>query len=286
MEFLLQEPQYTLEEIILGQDVKEQIQDFLSFYDNRELLFNRWGLEKRYKNRHNLCINLYGESGTGKTMTAHALVHAIKKKILQVNYAEIESKYVGDTSKNLQRMFDFAKEQDAVILFDEADALLSRRVTDMCNATDVSVNQTRSVLLTILENYDGIVIFTTNFISNYDVAFMRRIQFHIKFSLPDKSTRIKLWKYYLETELPNTVNINELTENYENISGADISNAVFNAAIMTMRKSEQRMSHENLEDALKRIIQSKKAHMAQEIKITRREVSESYVQKQIGGKKQ
>lgn len=283
IEFFLQEPQYTLQDVVLKKETTEQIQDFLSFYHNRKLLFDNWGLEKRYKNRKNLCINLYGESGTGKTMTAHALAGMMKKKLLQVNYADIESKYVGDTSKNLQKMFAFAGEQDVIILFDEADALLSKRVTDMSNATDVSVNQTRSVLLTLLENYEGIVIFTTNFISNYDVAFMRRIQFHIKFSLPDENLRVKLWRFYLDISLPNTVNVEELAQKYENISAADIANAVFNAAVITARKSEAVMSHKNLEEALKRIIKSKEAH-SQEIKVFRREVSEAYVNQQMGGK--
>lgn len=123
--------------------------------------------------------------------------------MLRVNYAEIESKYVGETSKNLERMFTVARLNHSIILFDEADALLSRRVTDMTSATDVSVNQTRSVLLTLLDGYDGMVIFTTNFISNYDPAFMRRIPFHIKFELPNEAQRIALLQHYLTGTIPN-----------------------------------------------------------------------------------
>ncbi|MCD8176664.1 MAG: ATP-binding protein [Tannerellaceae bacterium] len=281
--FVLQHPRYSFEDIILTYAVKEQFEDFVSFYQNRSLLFDEWGLRKRYKDRNNLCLNFYGDSGSGKTVTAHALINLLGKEILQVNYADIESKYVGETSKNLQELFRFARENDAVILFDEADALLSRRVTDMSSATDVSVNQTRSVLLTLLDTHDGIVIFTTNFISNYDVAFMRRIQYHIRFELPDCEQRRKLWEFYLDTDLPHNVNTEELAEKYEGISGADISNAVFQAAITTARKAETVMSQDNLEQAVRQIMESKLAH-APQIKVTKREISEEYVREQTGGK--
>lgn len=118
-------------------------------------------------------------------MAAHAIAHELNKPLIAVNYAEIESKYVGETSKNITALFNTAKEQDAIIFFDEADAMLSRRVTNMSHATDVSVNQTRSVLLTLMNDHEGLIIFTTNFVSNYDPAFMRRILSHILFDLPN-----------------------------------------------------------------------------------------------------
>ncbi|MCD8096863.1 MAG: ATP-binding protein [Lachnospiraceae bacterium] len=281
--FVLLHPRYSFDDIVLTHVVKEQLKDFISFYKNRGLLFNEWGLSKRYKDRNNLCLNFYGDSGSGKTMTAHALINFLGKEVLQVNYADIESKYVGETSKNLQELFRFASENGAVILLDEADALLSRRVTDMSSATDVSVNQTRSVLLTLLDMYDGIVIFTTNFISNYDAAFMRRIQHHIHFELPNCEQREELWKFYLDTGVPHRVNMKELAEKYEGISGAYISYAVFQAAITTARKAETVMSQDNLEHAVRQIMESKRAHDPQ-IKVTKREVPEEYVREQTGGK--
>ena len=89
-----------------------------------------------------------------------------------------------------------------MIFFDEADALLSKRVTNMTSATDVSVNQTRSVLLTLLNDYRGVIIFATNFISNFDSAFMRRIRHHIEFHLPGKEMREKLWRFYITSKMP------------------------------------------------------------------------------------
>lgn len=147
-------------------------------------------------------MNLYGPPGTGKTMAAHAITSALEKQMICVDYAEIESKYVGETSKNLSRLFQTAKEQDAVIFFDEADALLSKRVTNMTSATDVSVNQTRSVLLNLLNQYQGVILFATNFIQNFDAAFLRRIKYHIPFHLPDEAMRERLWRMYIPEKCP------------------------------------------------------------------------------------
>ena len=281
--FNLVKPKYTFKDIVLNPSIQEQLEDFLAFYSNRSLLFGEWGLQKRYNDRKNLCLNLYGESGTGKTMVAHAIADSLGKKLLQVNYADIESKYVGETSKNLQKLFYFGREKEAIILFDEADALLSRRVTDMRNATDVSVNQTRSVLLTLLDNYNNIVIFTTNFISNYDTAFMRRIQYHIRFLLPTLEQRVGLWKFYLEIDLPNRVNVMDMAEKYEGVTGADIATAVFQATVSTARKKGSLLIQSDLEKAIEKIIESKQENTAP-IKIAKREVSEEYVKEQLGGK--
>ena len=166
IQFLLSDPSYTFDDMVLPSELKCEIQDALAIFEYREQLFDTWNLSTVIKKPTNLCLNMYGEPGTGKTMAANAIASQLGLKLLRVNYADIESKYVGETSKNLERLFAVAKEKNAIILFDEADALLSRRVTDMSSATDVSVNQTRSVLLTLLDNYDGMVIFTTNFISN------------------------------------------------------------------------------------------------------------------------
>lgn len=281
--FNLVKPKYTFKDIVLNPSIQEQLEDFLAFYSNRSLLFGKWGLQKRYNDRKNLCLNLYGESGTGKTMVAHAIADSLGKKLLQVNYADIESKYVGETSKNLQKLFCFGREKEAIILFDEADALLSRRVTDMRNATDVSVNQTRSVLLTLLDNYNNIIIFTTNFISNYDTAFMRRIQYHIRFLLPTLEQRVELWKFYLEIDLPNKVNVMDMAEKYEGVTGADIATAVFQATVSTARKKASLLIQSDLEKAIEKIIESKQENTVP-IKIAKREVSEEYVKEQLGGK--
>lgn len=281
--FIEESPRYSLDEIILSHEVYEQINTIVKSKIHWNKVFNEWGLNEVMKDKKNLFVNLYGESGTGKSMTAHAIANELNQKILAVNYADIESKYVGETSKNLVKLFDYASQNNCIIFFDEADALLSKRVTNMSSANDVSVNQTRSVLLTQLNHYSGMVIFATNFISNYDSAFMRRIQFHVRFDLPNEELRLKLWKKYVPVKMPNHLDFEKISHDYESISGSDISTAVLKAALKTANNEEEVIPHEYFSEAVESIIASKKANKGNsEITITQREVSEDYVMQKLG----
>jgi len=279
-DYELVEPQYRFEQIILSEKIKNELDSILSFYGNEEKIFYEWGLEEVFPDRKNLVINLYGESGTGKTMTAHALADALGKKLVIIDYSAIESKYVGETSKNLVNVFQYAKDNNAVLFFDEADALLSKRVTDMRSSTDISVNQTKSVLLGLLNNYSEMVIFTTNFISNYDTAFMRRIQFHIKYELPNQEQRKAIWRKYIPKRLPTSIDIEAVSEKYDNISGSDIANAVFKAVVHAANDKESVVWNSYFEEEIEKIIQSKKDNQGN-VKVTTREVSEEYALSQI-----
>lgn len=220
-------------------------------------------------------------------MAAHAIAHALNKSLIAVNYSEIESKYVGETSKNLTKLFQVAKEHDAIIFFDEADAILSRRVTNMSNATDVSVNQTRSVLLTLMNNHVGLIIFTTNFIENYDSAFMRRILSHILFELPDLENRIKLWHKYIPKNLPlySDVNIETLAELSNDLSGSDISTSVLKAALAAARENNLFITLSHFKSAINEIKASQQANKKlsshSNSTISTKIVSEDYVKSQL-----
>lgn len=281
-EYILTEPKYDFQNIILSDYQLKEIQLAIGYEKYKELLMNQWEMNKLYPNYKGLFLNLYGESGTGKTMAAHAIAKQLKKKLVIVNYAEIESKYVGETSKNLIKIFNFALDKEAVLLFDEADALLSKRVTNMSNSTDVSVNQTKSVLLNLMNDYKGVVIFTTNFISNYDYAFMRRIPFQIKFSLPDYKQRISLWKYYLSSKMPYELDIEQIAKQYQEISGGDIANCVLMAALHAAVNQKQAVSTDDFYHALNSIMQAKEENRQGEPRIvSQREVSEEYAKKQL-----
>ena len=256
----LTEPRYRFSDLILDTSTISMLRDVVSFYQYQDLLLDTWGLAERYTEMNGLAANLYGEPGTGKTMAGHAIAKALGKKLLIVDYAEIESKYVGETAKNLTALFKSAEEEGAVIFFDEADALLSKRVTNMASATDVSVNQTRSVLLNLLNTYKGITLFATNFLQNYDPAFLRRIRYHIHFPLPDADQREILWKQYIPANLPCYANCKELAEKYDGISGSDIANAVFNAAVFTARNHDKEVSQVSLERAIQNTIDVKLAN--------------------------
>src|SRR5579875_3255646 len=200
--FVPQKPRYSFADLILPQQTMDEIMQALAVRDLGHLIYEEWGLGKTHRLSHKVGINLYGPPGTGKTMAAHAIADYFQKDLLIVNYADIESKYVGDTPKNLTTLFWLANQNECVLFFDEADAILNRRLARMESATDVSVNQTRSVLLTLLNEYDGVVLFATNLIANYDPAFMRRILTHIQFTLPDRACRHRLFAKYIPPELP------------------------------------------------------------------------------------
>ncbi len=281
--FSPEKPKYGFDDIILPQEIKEKILDVADYASNSFIVFEQWGLKRTHKYSKRIGINLYGESGTGKTMAAHAIANHLRRNIIIVSYADLESKYVGETPKNIKKVFDIGKETGSIIFFDEADAILSRRVTNMNNSTDVSVNQTRSVMLMQMNEYQDFIIFATNFIKNYDPAFMRRISIHIEFKLPDIECRKKLWRLYIPKELPTDIDINEIANKYEYISGSDISNAVLNAAFKAARRKNKIVSKEYFFTAIEDIIKSKKANSTtKKENVEVKEVPEEQVRKDMG----
>ena len=258
--FIPEEPKWSLDEIILPDDVKNQILDVATYADNSHRVFELWGFKKTHKFSRRIGINLYGAPGTGKTMAAHAIAKNLGRKILIVNYADIESKFVGETPKNIRKAFETARKTNSILFFDEADAILSKRVTKMTQAVDVSVNQTRSVMLMLLNEYQDFIIFATNFIENFDLAFMRRISMHIKFVLPDEECRKRLWRLYTPLEVPNNINFDELAKKYDGISGSDISNAILNAAFKAARLKLDELDKNLVFEAVENILASKRAN--------------------------
>ncbi len=296
-------PKYSLSDLIVPAHTATSIRDFLAHKKYESLIYDEWGLNETHQHQKQIAINLYGPPGTGKTMAAYGIAKELNQPLIMIDYASLESKYVGETSKNIVAIFQQAKEQKAIIFFDEADAMLSRRVTGMSHATDVSVNQTRSVLLTEMNNHEGLIIFTTNFIENYDPAFMRRILAHIYFDLPDLECRLKLWQQYIPTKLPHNADLKELAEISETLTGSDISNSVRKAAMAAARRGAKEVDVEDFLKAIEEIKKSKAANKNQshhkkqnrkqseskdsELKSTEstRVVSEEYVVSQLGTEK-
>lgn len=262
--FIPEEPKFSLDDIILSDAVKAQILDVATYAENSYRVFELWGFKETHKYSRRIGVNLYGLPGTGKTMAAHAIAKNLGRKILVVNYADIESKYVGETPKNIRKVFEVAKNTNSILFFDEADAILSKRVTNMTQAVDVSVNQTRSVMLMLMNEFQDFIIFATNFISNFDPAFMRRISIHIKFELPDVDCRKKLWAMYIPKMLPNNIDIDEIAEKYDGISGSDISNAMLNSAFKAARLKSDLLDKKLVFEAVENILQSKKANLGGE----------------------
>ena len=288
-QFEMLSPRFSRENIVLSSDTESALLDFLALKSQYDKVFNFWGLAETHGHQKQNSVNFYGPPGTGKTMAAHVIAKEMGKKLIPVSYAELESKYVGETSKNITSLFETAKNNDAIIFFDEADAILSRRVTNMSHATDVSVNQTRSVLLTLMDDHDGLIIFTTNFIENYDPAFMRRILSHIKFSLPDHAARERIWRMYLPSAMPTQVNMDSLIEMSEGLSGAEISRAVVKAALSAARLGLDCVSSNFFFTAVSEIKEAKVANSqrGQSVKLERqdRHVDHEYVKEKLGEEK-
>ena len=275
---------YKLSDLILPNRTIDDLLDFLSQKELGIKVFNNWGLSETHSEHKRYAVNFYGESGTGKSMAAHAVADYLGKKLIVVNYADVESKYVGETSKNICDIFRVAKCNDAIIFFDEADAVLSRRVTNMSNATDVSVNQTRSVLLMLMNDYSGGVIFATNFIENYDSAFMRRMSSHIFFELPDDGCRLRLWKKYIPKKMPTDIDYHTLVDASDGLSGSDISICILKAAFSAARKNEDAVCGKYFMNAISDVKASKlanKAKIGTTLLSQEKFVTETYVKEQL-----
>ncbi|OUL93037.1 AAA family ATPase [Paraburkholderia hospita] len=282
IDFELSDPRYSLDDVILNEETRNEINALISHKRDHALVFEQMGFSSTHKYSKRFVANFYGEPGTGKTIAAHAVAREFGKKILLVDYSQIESKYVGDTPKNLKKVFDFGKQENCLIFFDEADAILSKRVTNMQSSTDTSVNQTRSVLLNILNEFNGDIIFATNFISNYDPAFMRRISKHIKFNLPDREIRKAIFRKYIPEQMSGHTDIEELAAVSGEMSAADIENSTLMAAFAVASQRRPVVTTSDIKMQISRIKTSKLHNSGNQPDITKRHVSEEYVKQQTG----
>jgi len=228
--FIAVDGKYDFSQIILPKEKIDEIYSALNLIELQELIYNKWNF-KSVDPIPRCILNFYGKPGTGKTMSAHAIARKIGKKILALNYAEIESKYVGDSAKNLMNAFNYAKDNDCVLFFDEADSFLGKRIENVSQGADQALNSLRSQMLILLEEYQGIVIFATNLVKNFDVAFESRILKQIKFELPDEFARTKIISKMIPVELPlehkfSQDELSNLARVIGTISPREIKNAI------------------------------------------------------------
>ncbi|WP_259397001.1 ATP-binding protein [Shewanella sp. SG44-2] len=193
---------------------------------HHKTIYTDWGFEAVDPMGRNMILNLYGPPGTGKTLAAEALAGTLDRQYFHIGISELESKYVGETAKNISTAFKTAALEGAVIFFDEADTLLGARLSSVTQGIDNEINAMRSTLLMELERFDGIVIFATNFAKNYDSAFVSRIRYHIEFTLPDIEGRKQLWQRMLVPGVPLDGERDEIIERCaaasEGLSGREI----------------------------------------------------------------
>lgn len=257
--FTPEDPRRRLTDLVLNPTTERQLKTALAKIQYHDKLYHEWGLETIHPEGRSVAINLYGPPGTGKTFAAEGIADYLQSKIIRIDYASIESRFVGDTPKNIASAFEAARSTSSVLFFDEADSVLSRRATNITQAADYGVNVSRSTLLLQLDSFEGVVLFATNLATNYDPAFVRRILAHVYFPMPDEAALIRLWSYHLPAQMPldATVTPEALASRSVGLSGGDVLNVVILAAAAAVERGESVVSLTHFEDALAQVRRSR-----------------------------
>jgi len=224
---------YAWDDLVLPEEVKEQLWDFYCAARNRAFVHEKWGFGQKHMRGLGLCAIFSGDSGTGKTMAAEVLANMLKVNMYRIDVSMVASKWLGETERNLSEIFSSTESSDAILFFDEAESLFSKR-TDSKDARDRYANMETGYMLQRIETYDGIVILSTNLRGNVDNAFLRRMQFGITFEPPEEFMRYELWKkaFPSRTPLDPDVNFGDLAKTYENITGGQIRLIAIGAAMI------------------------------------------------------
>ena len=219
----------SLDDIVLPTREKELLKTILSHAHHRDKVYREWGFAEKSRNQGlGITVLFAGESGTGKTMAAEILSSELKLTMLKVDLSQVVSKYIGETEKNLDKVFESANKGGAVLFFDEADALFGKRM-DIKESHDRYANIEISFLLQRMESYNGIAILSTNMPKALDNAFLRRIKFKVKFEVPNKESRLEIWKKTFPKNTPlRSIDFDTLAE--LKITGGNIRNICLNAA--------------------------------------------------------
>ena len=237
-----------LDDLIVPEDIRGKLCEIIAAVRNRRMLFEEWGFGKKLSTGRGLCVLFRGDPGTGKTLSADVLASELKLPLYRASIPRIVSKYVGETERNLERTFREAAAARGILLFDEADALFSKRV-EVSSAQDRYSNMEVNLLLQEIERFDGVVILTTNLSAAIDDAFERRLNFKVDFPFPGTEDRAKIWQTLLPSEAPlaEPIDFAVLGEEYE-LSGGSIKNVVLRAAYAAADRNEA-ISTELLEEA-------------------------------------
>lgn len=231
-------------DLVLHKKTIHEIKEIEIWLKYNEKLFDSWKMRGKIKPGYRILF--HGPPGTGKTMTACLLGKYTNRPVFRIDLSMVVSKYIGETEKNLSKLFDKAANKDWILFFDEADSIFGKR-TNVRDAHDKYANQEVSYLLQRIEAFGGLVILASNMKSNIDSSFTRRFNTFIEFQNPDISERLKLWKNYLpETiDLDKKTDINEIARNYE-LSGANIVNVIQYAGLQTLQKENSTIEKEDL----------------------------------------
>ena len=217
---------------MLPDEQKIELRDICNQAKYRYLVQEEWGFNQKLSLGKGLTVLFAGQPGTGKTMAADVIAHELQLDLYKIDLSQVVSKYIGETEKNLNRIFTAATHSNAILLFDEADALFGKR-SEVKDAHDRYANIETSYLLQKMEEYDGVAILTTNLQSNMDEAFIRRLRFIIEFTMPGVKERQRIWQQIFPPQVPRSpeLDFKFLARQFE-ISGAVIRNIALRSAYL------------------------------------------------------
>jgi AAA+ superfamily predicted ATPase len=238
------------DDLVLRPATLREIHEIEHWITHNHTLLKEWGMKKRIKPGYRALF--HGPPGTGKTLTATLLGKHTGRDVLRIDLARTVSKFIGETEKNLSRLFDRAENKDWILLFDEADALFGKR-TDIRDAHDKYANQEVSYLLQRIESYNGLIILASNQRSHIDDAFVRRFQTMIHFPMPGAEERFALWThaYPKQIEIAPDIDWRKIAARYE-LSGASIMNIIHYCAVEALADQSHALTLPRLEAAILR----------------------------------
>lgn len=238
------QPRYTWDDLVLPSDQMAQIRSICQQVKYQHIVYGQWGFGRKLSLGKGLNALFSGPPGTGKTMTAEVIANELGLDLYKIDLSQVVSKYIGETEKSLNRIFTSAEQTNAILFFDEADALFGKR-SEVKDAHDRYANIEIAYLLQKMEEYEGITILTTNLVQNLDEAFTRRIRFIVEFPFPDVENRLEIWRQIFPQETPIAADVDfaAIAQQFK-LSGGNIRNIALAAAFLAAEAGQSvSMSH-------------------------------------------
>jgi SpoVK/Ycf46/Vps4 family AAA+-type ATPase len=237
-------------DLVLPATTLAQLEEIRSWLTHGPTLLHDWGMKRRLRPGYTALF--HGAAGTGKTLAACLLGSLCARPVYRIDLSLVVSKYIGETEKNLARVFDEAEQRGWMLFFDEADALFGKR-TRVEDSHDRYANQEVSFLLQRIEDFDGVVILASNLRANIDDAFLRRFQSVVHFPMPRPAERLRLWReaFPARAELDAALDLARLSERHE-LSGGTIINVVRFVCLRALERGERRIFADDVEEGIRR----------------------------------
>ena len=230
-------PAHTWEDLVLPPDGLAQLREACAQLRHRRTVYDGWGFGRKLSLLKGLCVLFYGQSGTGKTLAVEVVADELQLDAYKIDLSTVVSKYIGETEKNLSAIFREAEDSNAILFFDEADALFGKR-SEVKDAHDRYANIEINYLLQRMEEFEGLVVLATNLRKNIDDAFFRRMHFAVEFPFPDVGSRYRIWRQHFPAAAPVNEDIDfDFLATRLNVAGGSIRNIVVNAAFLAAENS-------------------------------------------------